>query len=95
MVLFGPIWSFVLGQFGLAMADSFYYLFLFRYLRTVVHFITGAFLYSAALEKANPRYTKRNVAVIIPTDAFSQCCESILSNGPRVLIIATVGKMLE
>lgn len=80
----------------------FVFLFLFRYLRFVVHTITGLFLYKPA-RPANgkrPRYTNRHVAVIIPTvapntAAFLRCCESILANAPLVLVISTVGVKLK
>lgn len=76
-------------------------LFLFRYTRTIVHFITGVFLYRLALKMNDkPRYPNHNAAVIIPTvdphtDAFLRCCDTILANGPRVLVIVTVGIELE
>lgn len=95
------LWSLILGLLkGAATTNAIFYLFFFRYLRTIVHLVTGVFLYRVAPEKTKSRYTNRNVAVVIPTvapntDAFLRCCESILANGPRVLIIATVGHMLE
>ncbi|KUI66528.1 Hyaluronan synthase 1 [Cytospora mali] len=75
-------------------------LFTFRYLRFVVHTITGVFLYKPAQIKEKPRYTSKDVAVIIPTvapntDAFLRCCETVLFNLPRLLVIATVGIKLE
>lgn len=74
-------------------------LFTFRYLRYIVHNITG-FLYKPALPNERSVFTNRGVAVVIPTvapntAAFLKCCESILSNLPRVLIVSTVGKELE
>ncbi|KAJ4386130.1 hypothetical protein N0V93_009022 [Gnomoniopsis smithogilvyi] len=74
----------------------FLFLFTFRYLRYIVHNITGIFLYRPALPRDHPAFINRSVAVIIPTVApntvaFLKCCESILSNQPRVLIISTVG----
>lgn len=73
-------------------------LFAFRYARFIVHAVTGIFLYKPAVS-ARPRYTSRNVAVIIPTvapntAAFLACCLSVLANEPHTLIIATVGKKL-
>lgn len=74
-------------------------LFFFRYLRFIVHTITGIFLYKPAQVKEKPRYTSNNVAVIIPTvapntQAFLHCCETVLSNQPRLLVISTVGMKL-
>lgn len=79
---------------------TFTVLFLFRYLRFIVHFITGVFLYRPALQRKKSHRTSNQVAVVIPTvapntEAFLRCCETILANEPRVLIIATVGVKLE
>lgn len=75
-------------------------LFTFRYLRYIVHNITGLILYRPALPKHRPAFSNRDVAVIIPTvapntAAFLKCCESLLANFPKVLIISTVGIKLE
>lgn len=77
----------------------FLFLFLFRYLRFFVHTITGLFLYKPALEKTTPKYTSRDVAVIVPTvgpntPQFRKTCETILQNKPRVLMVVTVGKLV-
>ncbi|ROW06370.1 hypothetical protein VPNG_07527 [Cytospora leucostoma] len=85
------------------MADAdlaFALLFVFRYLRFVVHTITGILLYKPCQIKERPRYTSSDVAIIIPTvapntQAFIHCCETVLANQPRILIIATVGIKLE
>lgn len=85
----------------LTIADlMFILLFVFRYLRFIVHFITGVYLYKPAQIKENPRYTSQDIAVIIPTVAphtlaFLRCCETILANRPQLLVIATVGIKLE
>ncbi|KAK2611499.1 hypothetical protein N8I77_004833 [Diaporthe amygdali] len=78
----------------------FIFLFVFRYLRFIVHLITGCVLYSPARQKEKPRYTSCDVAVIIPTvaphtKAFLNCCETILGNRPISLVIATVGVKLK
>ncbi|KAJ4419952.1 hypothetical protein N0V82_004666 [Gnomoniopsis sp. IMI 355080] len=77
----------------------FSFLFTFRYLRYIVHNVTG-FLYKPALPSDLSAFTNRSVAVVIPTVApntvaFLKCCESILSNLPRILIVSTVGIKLE
>lgn len=73
-------------------------LFIFRYLRFVVHTVTGAFLYKPSPESPRPRYTRRDTAVIVPTvdptaQGLYRCLESILKNYPRLLIIVTVGHL--
>lgn len=75
-------------------------LFCLRYLRTVVNFIIGVFLYQPALRTSLTKYTNKDTAVIIPTVApdnpvFARCVESILANCPCHLIISTVGAQLE
>lgn len=74
----------------------FLFLFIFRYLRFVVHFITGVFLYEPAPQKEKPRYTNRDVAVIIPTVAphtkeFLRCMETVLANRPVKIVLCGVG----
>lgn len=78
----------------------FLFLFTFRYLRYMAHNIIGFLLYRPSLAKAHPAFNNKDVAVIIPTvgpntDAFLRCCESVLVNLPRALVISTVGKQLE
>lgn len=86
---------------NLSSADKlFIFLFLFRYLRFVVHCITGCFLYKPAPQKEKPRYTNRNVAVIIPTVApytkeFLKCCETVLANHPLTIVICGVGEKMK
>lgn len=76
----------------------FFFLFLFRYARFVVHAITGIFLYKPSPEMPKPRYTGHDTAVIVPTvdptaKEFYRCLESILQNLPHLLIIVTVGHL--
>lgn len=87
--------------FNLSSADTlFLFLFIFRYLRFVVHFITGCFLYKPAPLKEKPRYTSRDVAVMIPTVApytkeFLKCCETVLANRPIKIVICGVGEKMK
>lgn len=86
---------------GTSTADLVFLLvFTFRYLRYIVHNITGLLLYRPALPRADPKFSNKDVVIIIPTVgpntvAFLKCCESVLATCPRVLIISTVGKQLE
>ncbi|PSR94011.1 nucleotide-diphospho-sugar transferase [Coniella lustricola] len=78
---------------------TFLFVFLFRYTRFVVHFITGVFLYRPAVSE-KPLFTHRDVAVVIPTVAphteeFLRCCETVLQNHPQALLISTVGPGLQ
>lgn len=86
---------------NLLSADKlFIFLFIFRYLRFVVHFITGCFLYKPAPQKEKPRYTNRDVAVVMPTVApytkeFLRCCETVLANRPLKMVICGVGEKMK
>lgn len=86
---------------NLSSADMlFLFLFIFRYLRFVVHFVTGCFLYKPAPQMEKPRYTSRDVAVIIPTVApytkeFLKCCETVLANRPIKIVICGVGEKMK
>lgn len=76
----------------------FFCLFIFRYARFFVHTITGIFLYKPSPESPRPRYSGKDVAVIVPTvdpttKEFYRCLESILKNSPRFLFIVTVGHL--
>ncbi|KAG6362758.1 hypothetical protein INS49_007852 [Diaporthe citri] len=99
---FQPAYGFV-GPMAvdLSSADTlFVLLFIFRYLRFVVHFITGCFLYKPAPQKEKPHYTNRDVAVIMPTVApytkeFLKCCETVLANRPVKIVICGVGEKMK
>lgn len=70
-------------------------LFIFRYLRFVVHTFTGVFLYRPSPEKGRPTYCSKDVAVIVPTvdptnTEFATCLVSILENSPKILIISSM-----
>lgn len=76
----------------------FFYLFIFRYARFVVHTITGIFLYKPSATSSTPKYTAQDTAIIVPTvdpttKEFYICLESILENSPRLLVIVTVGNL--
>lgn len=99
---FSPAYGYV-GPMAINLSSAdmlFLFLFIFRYLRFVVHFITGCFLYKPAPQKQKPRYTSRDVAVIIPTVApytkeFLKCCETVLANRPIKIVICGVGEKMK
>ena len=99
---FSPAYGYVGDAvIDLSSADIlFLFLFIFRYLRFVVHFITGFFLYQPAPRKEKPRYTSQDVAVIIPTVApytkeFLKCLETVLANQPIQVVICGVGEKMK
>lgn len=70
-------------------------LFLFRYMRLVVHLV-GFYLYKPTAVLANPTLKSTDVTVIIPSveafgDDFRECIQSVVANGPASIIIVTAG----
>ncbi|KIW64397.1 hypothetical protein PV04_09332 [Phialophora macrospora] len=77
----------------------FVFLFVFRYLRFVVH-LFGYFRYRPSLISKFPRLTRNDCTVVIPTcspdePAFRHCIESIVQNSPKVMHIVAVGEEQE
>ncbi|KAK0665097.1 hypothetical protein DIS24_g60 [Lasiodiplodia hormozganensis] len=70
-------------------------LFLFRYVRLVVHIIAyNSFKAKPVLE--NPTFTAKDVTVIMPTveprgEAFEECIHRVVANGPAKVLVVTVG----
>lgn len=77
---------------------AFYNVFAFRYFRLLVNFITW-FTYRPAPESLTPKYTPREVTVIIPTTEMTHdlinCVVSIIANNPRSISVVTVGQTSE
>jgi hypothetical protein len=74
----------------------FWALFLFRYLRLLVHIIAYK-LYRPTPVPAKPKYGRSNVTAIIPTvepqnPDFDECIRSVLKNGPKKILVVTVGE---
>jgi cellulose synthase/poly-beta-1,6-N-acetylglucosamine synthase-like glycosyltransferase len=74
------------------------FLFLFRYLRTVVHLVSF-WSYRAAPVPDKPSLTPGDVTVILPTvdpenQDFLECIERCVANRPREIIIIAVGKQM-
>jgi Glycosyltransferase like family 2 len=75
----------------------FRFLFIFRYLRLIVHIISYLFIYKATPAPCQPTYTRSDCTVILPTvdplnEDFNECLHSISMNSPAAVIIVTVGK---
>lgn len=71
-------------------------LFLFRYVRLVVHIIAYN-LYTPTPIPRNPRYGRSDATVIIPTvepgnPDFDECIRSVLKDRPKKILIVTVGE---
>ncbi|OCT45051.1 capsule polysaccharide synthase Cps1 [Cladophialophora carrionii] len=74
-------------------------LFVFRYLRFVVH-VFSYFRYRPSTLSKHPRLKRKDCTVVIPTccpeaPAFSHCIASIVQNSPKVIHIVAVGKEQE
>jgi hypothetical protein len=71
-------------------------LFLFHYLRLVVHIFAAWIYYKPTALPKYPTLTPKSCTVIIPTvepdnDYFKICLESVFANSPSPLLIVTVG----
>jgi hypothetical protein len=76
---------------------SFFFLFVFRYLRLIVHIISYWILYCPIPIPRESRYRPRDVTVTVPTvdpenEDFVECISSIISNRPKRLIIVVPNK---
>ncbi|KAL4799631.1 hypothetical protein BDV19DRAFT_385396 [Aspergillus venezuelensis] len=74
----------------------FFYLFIFRYLRLIVHIVSFWLFYRCAPIPARPTFTPRDCTVIIPTvdphnSDFEECLTSCLTNEPGVIVIVPAG----
>ncbi len=74
----------------------FIFLFIFRYLRLVVHIISFCLFRSVPVPK-NPTLQPKDCAIIIPTvepwgPKFEECIHSILTNNPAQVIVVTFGE---
>ncbi|KAL4930358.1 uncharacterized protein BDV17DRAFT_289970 [Aspergillus undulatus] len=70
-----------------------FYVFIFRYLRLIVHLISFTLLYRPTPVPRNPTIRPKDVTVISPTldlsnPTFEECLTSCLINEPAVIIIA-------
>ncbi|KAH7052103.1 nucleotide-diphospho-sugar transferase [Macrophomina phaseolina] len=74
----------------------FIFLFVFRYLRLIVHIVAyNRFKPKPVLD--NPKYTANDVTVVIPTvdprgTAWAECLDRVLANGPAEILVVTVGE---
>jgi len=76
----------------------FWFLFAWRYVRQVVHFV-AFWLYRPSPAATNPRYGPKDVTVILPTidpdnEDFVNCLVSCEANHPGKIIVVTVGTEL-
>jgi hypothetical protein len=98
--LYATLTTFVLAALHHPNAP-FIILFIFRYLRLLVHIFAFFWLYKPTpISDAGTRtITERDVTVIIPTvepgnPDFAECLASVLANHPRTIHIVTVGREL-
>ncbi len=76
--------------------NPFMVLFLFRYVRLVVHLVFFS-LYQAVAVLSNQTLKVTDATVIVPTvqpygKEFEECIRSILANGPARIIVVTAGR---
>jgi hypothetical protein len=90
----------LISAFALVMYSRnahFLFLFVFRYLRLIIHAISYWILYRPTPIPRKPHYRPRDVTVIVPTvdpenEDFVECVSSIISNKPKKLIIVVPNK---
>ena len=100
-VVFGSLYT-TLGYLlvdGFSADLAFLGVFAFRYVRLLVHCV-AFFCYRPAPEKANPRFTSKNVTVVVPTVSpeatdFAETIACICSNEPHSIMVVTVGAASE
>lgn len=83
-VLFGNFWNRI-----------FLFIFLFRYVRLVVH-IVAFWKYKSYPVTEVPSHTSKDVTVIVPTvkpygEDFEECIRSIAHNHPARILVVTAG----
>lgn len=76
-------------------AQFFTGIFLFRYVRLVVHMVAFS-MYRSYPVPRSPTYSSDDVTVIVPSvnphgEEFEECIESIHANRPKQIVIVTVG----
>jgi cellulose synthase/poly-beta-1,6-N-acetylglucosamine synthase-like glycosyltransferase len=81
------------------MTVVFLHLFVFRYLRLIVHLISFWLFYRPTPVPPNPTLFPSDCTIILPTvdpenRDFEECITSCLENGPGAIIIVTVGAEL-
>ena len=100
---FAPVFSAMAGHALFAISHEYFpfvFLFVFRYLRLIVHLFSFWVLYRPAPIPDSPNYTRDDCTVIIPTvepqnHDFKECLESVIRNQPHSVLIVTVGASLE
>lgn len=93
------LWSF-LGFLSILIATpanaTFLFLFIFRYLRLLVHIISFYCIYKPTPVPADPTLKPEDCTIIIPTvdpenAGFRECLTTVLQNKPGAILIVTVG----
>ncbi|KAL4969791.1 uncharacterized protein BDV14DRAFT_195321 [Aspergillus stella-maris] len=77
----------------------FFYLFIFRYLRLIVHIVSFWLVYKPVPIPSRSTFTPRDCTVIIPTldphnPDFEECLTACLTNEPGVIVIVPVGNSM-
>jgi cellulose synthase/poly-beta-1,6-N-acetylglucosamine synthase-like glycosyltransferase len=91
------LWHYTVGDVAFL---GFLLVFLYRYVRLIVHVAVYYVFYKPAVPSVSPAFTGRDVTVIVPTVSpqnanFLECVRTCAANSPRRIIVVTVGELLE
>ena len=94
--LFWPLLAVTLTLVTTRANALFLYLYIFRYLRTIVHIISFYFVYKPTRIPKRPTLFPKDCTIIIPTcdpgnHGFEECIRTILNNRPGSVLIVVVG----
>ncbi|KAL4869545.1 hypothetical protein BDV12DRAFT_208380 [Aspergillus spectabilis] len=79
------------------MSATFFYLFIFRYLRLIVHILSFDLLYQSTSLPRTPNIQRGDCTVLLPLEDpenpyFAECLQSCLVNEPAMIVIVPVGE---
>lgn len=94
--LFWPMLATILYGMVPPASAIFMFLFVFRYLRLIVHIVGFYLIYKPTPVPSNPTIHRSDCTIIIPTvdpenEGFQECLSTVLANCPGAIIIVTVG----
>jgi cellulose synthase/poly-beta-1,6-N-acetylglucosamine synthase-like glycosyltransferase len=100
LYLLWPLLALILSVITSQTNAIFLFLFVFRYLRLLVHIVSFYFVYKPTPIPHHPTLHPSDCTIIIPTvdpenNGFRECLVTVLANLPGAIIVVTVGKAKE
>ena len=95
--LLWPLLAFILSVIISPANAIFVFIFVFRYLRLLVHIVSFYIIYKPTLIPQHQTLYPSDCTIIIPTvdpenEGFRECLTTVLANIPGTIVIVTVGK---